>query len=419
MVKGKYIIIAVVAFLLGLTVIQFVWINKMATQYNKQFEYTVVAALRKAVYEVDARESVCWQVTDCFNKNNYKSCTHEHLNQQLWVFIDSILKSELTQSRICLNYEFQLTTSPHPHFDTPGDDADHKCFTIRSNMTTKNNEFIWYHVTFPSRSTFILTQIGWLFGLSLMLILLTIWAFVLIYRFYLQERNLASDTRNFINNLTHELKTPISAIRLANSRIVKSTAGVIDTAAYTGIIDHENKKLENHVNYLLDLSRLQKGKIPLQPEAVNVHELIEQLASGYQLQIDERKGTLNLQLNAANPILWADSFHLTNALSYLIDNAFKYSPQAPVITLNTENKRQQLVIAITDKGLGIDKADQKNIFNEFSRVNTGNVHNIKGFGLGLAYVAQVVKMHKGQIWLKSALGQGSTFFVQMPLTVIK
>ena len=282
-------------------------------------------------------------------------------------------------------------------------------------MVTIKGESIWLHITFPELNQFIMAQMGWLFLLSIGLIILTTVAFILIYRQYRQERLLARDTRNFINNLTHEFKTPLSAIQLANNRIIKATANQIDTTAYTRIITQENHKLDRHINYLLDLSRLQKGKMPLTFGLVHLHELITHLAESYRLQIDERKGNLNLALDAGKDMISADCYHLNNALNNLLDNACKYSPESPEITLSTFNKNGWVVVSVSDKGLGINKADQKIIFQEFSRVNTGDVHNVKGFGLGLTYVWQIVKLHNGNLRLESEKGKGSTFFIEIPL----
>jgi two-component system phosphate regulon sensor histidine kinase PhoR len=413
--KTQKLIILVIFFLISLIIIQFIWIIRAAGYQEKQFEYTVVAALNKSVTELDKQNSVCLQVTNCFDIKGFTCCEKEHLSLDKWTFIDSLIKAELAYSKICLPYEFQLTLDPHPHPVLTDVESRHKCFTVKSNLITTNNEPIWLHITFPGRNKFILAQIGWLFIVSIVLIVLTIGAFLLIYKYYRQEQSLSNDTRNFINNLTHEFKTPLASIRLANNRISKTPGCAENVAPYTRIIKQENDKLDLHINYLLDISRMQKGKMPMNFEVLDLHQQIRQVSDSFQLMIDERKGSIKLELLAQNFRVKADCFHISNAINNLLDNACKYSPQAPDIVIKTFNKNHKLVVAISDKGLGIDKADQKTIFQEFSRVNTGDIHNVKGFGLGLSYVGQVVQMHQGYLELQSKKGEGSTFFIELPI----
>lgn len=225
----------------------------------------------------------------------------------------------------------------------------------------------------------------------------------------------ANDTRNFINNLTHEFKTPLASIRLANNRISKLESCGDKALAYTHIIQQENDKLDEHINYLLDVSRIQKGRVPMNFDVLDIHVLVKKQSDSFILKIEDRKGSLTHELNAEKVMVNADCFHLTNAINNILDNACKYSPNKPELTIKTYNKNGSVIIAFSDKGIGIDKNDQKSIFQEFSRVDTGNIHNVKGFGLGLSYVWHVVSLHKGSLWLNSTKGEGSTFFMQLPV----
>ncbi len=414
--KTRFLIISVIIFLIALIIIQFLWIHRAAVSQEKKFEYTVVAALNKAITELNKQDAVCLQITNCFNAKGLSCCNKGDLSYDKWNFINSIITAELKHSKICIEYELQLSTTPHPHSMLENTETRHKCFTVKSSMLTTNQENIWLHITFPMRNKFIFAQIGWLFISSVILIFLTIIAFILIYTYYRQEQILAKDTRNFINNLTHEFKTPISSIRLANNRIIRAYKTKQNTEAYTSIINQENIKLENQVNYLLDISRLQKGKIPMKCEPVNLHEVISQQSDSFKLRIEDEKGSLQLNLIAENYMVCVDVFHIANAITNILDNACKYSPDKPEITITTSNKNGYIVVAIADKGLGIDKVDRKTIFQEFSRVNTGNIHNVKGFGLGLSYVWQIIKMHKGTLTLDSKKGEGSTFYIQIPIS---
>ncbi|MDA3891486.1 MAG: HAMP domain-containing sensor histidine kinase [Salinivirgaceae bacterium] len=413
-IKTGSLLIAVILFLISLIVIQFVWIMRTAKYQEKQFEFAVVVALNKAVGELNERNDICSQVIDCFDDKGYACCNQQDLRKDLWLFIDSIIQAELSYGKICLEYEFQLATQPHPHPIEVEDEGSHKCFTTKSSMQTTAGKHIWIHMSFPGRSKFILAQIGWLFIVSIVLILLTIGSFILIYRYFKQEQLLARDTRNFINNLTHEFKTPLASIRLANSRIMKTEECVDVTKAYTKIIKQENNKLDEHINYLLDISRLQKGKMPMNFEVLDVHELLVKQTDSFSLQIEDRKGSLLVNNEANKTLINGDCFHLANAFNNLLDNACKYTKDKPEIMVTMLNKNGSIIIAFSDNGIGIEKRDKKTIFQEFSRVDTGNIHNVKGFGLGLSYVGQIVKLHKGAVWLESNLGEGSTFFIQLP-----
>jgi two-component system phosphate regulon sensor histidine kinase PhoR len=414
-IKTGNLLIAVILFLISLTAIQFVWMMRAATYQEKQFEFAVVAALNKAINELNKQDEICLQVTDCFEEKGFTHCKKQDLNREIWMFIDSITRAELSYSKICIDYEFQLTTKPHPHPMGKENEDLHKCFTVKSDMITNLGNHIWLHINFPGRNRFILAQIGWLFIVSIVLILLTIVAFFLIYKSYRQEQALASDTRNFINNLTHEFKTPLASIRLANNRIIKIEECADKVSAYTKIIKQENDKLDEHINHLLDISRLQKGKIPMNIAPLDVFDLLQKQANSFALQIEERKGHLSIDNDAENTWVNADCFHLANAFTNILDNACKYTPENPEITITIVNKNGSIIIAFSDNGIGIEKSDQKTIFQEFSRVDTGNIHNVKGFGLGLSYVGQMIKMHKGSVWLDSKKGEGSTFFIQLPI----
>lgn len=413
-IKTKHLIISVIIFLIGLIIIQFFWIQRAANYQEKQFEFAVVAALNKAVGELNERNDICSQVIDCFDDKGYSCCNQQDMRKDLWLFIDSIIRAELSYSKICLSYEFQLATQPHPHPVDVNNPGKQKCFTAKSSMKTTKGKHIWIHMSFPGHSKFVLAQIGWLFILSIVLILLTIGAFILIYKYFRKEQLIARDTRNFINNLTHEFKTPLASIRLANSRIMKTEECANATIQYTKIIKQENDKLDQHINYLLDISRLQKGKMPMNNDVLNIHELLERQTDSFLLQIEDRKGSLSINNEATNTWINGDCFHLANAFNNLLDNACKYTKDKPEIMVTLVNKNGSIIIAFSDNGIGIDKSNQKTIFQEFSRVDTGDIHNVKGFGLGLSYVGQIINLHNGSVWLESNIGEGSTFFIQLP-----
>jgi two-component system phosphate regulon sensor histidine kinase PhoR len=226
----------------------------------------------------------------------------------------------------------------------------------------------------------------------------------------LRQKQLTEVQRDFINNMTHELQTPIATIRIAAD--VLNTAAIKDQPErlkkYTGIVKEEAQRLQNQVETVLNMAKAEKNKLPLNIEWLDVHQIITSLANKYEKD-------LTLHLEAAEPYIHADRLHLTNAVSNLIDNAFKYTPVNPDIHLHTSNQNGTLLIAVKDNGIGIAPEHQRKVFSKFYRVPTGNIHNVKGFGIGLSYVQQIAKAHGWKLQLTSEVGKGSEFKILIPL----
>ncbi len=226
-----------------------------------------------------------------------------------------------------------------------------------------------------------------------------------------KQKRLSEIQKDFINNMTHEFRTPLSTIALS-AEVLRQQAEQIQperTRNYTTIIEQETKRMRQHLERMLQIARTDKADLQLKLTEQNIHLLIEETVNNLKPLFDEKQAQVNLQLQAIRFTCLADKHHLTNALFNLIDNALKYVNQLPVITVSTFNQDKHIIISIQDNGIGIEKDQQKRIFQKFYRVPTGNVHNVKGFGLGLSYVKQVVEAHKGKISVNSAKDLGSTF----------
>jgi two-component system phosphate regulon sensor histidine kinase PhoR len=217
--------------------------------------------------------------------------------------------------------------------------------------------------------------------------------------------------------MTHELKTPVATISLASEMLQKDN--IIENREkalrYDGIIYDENKRLGEQVEKVLQMAVLEKGDFKLKKNLVDLHSIIKQVTEKMMLQIESRNGKLQLYLNATDAVTRVDEVHFSNIISNLLDNAIKYSPENPDITISTLNEKNQIVIAVSDKGIGMSKDAQKRVFEKFYRVPTGNIHNVKGFGLGLSYVKIMTEAHGGSITLQSEPGKGSTFQIFLPL----
>jgi len=235
--------------------------------------------------------------------------------------------------------------------------------------------------------------------------------------YIIQRQKKISDMKNdFINNMTHEFKTPIATISLATDSI--NNPSIISNQdkvqRFTRIIKQENTRMLGQVEKVLQLAQLEKKDLQLKFSEINVHQLLQEISEHVNLQIKGKKGDLKLNLEAKNPVIEGDLTHISNILYNLLDNANKYSPDSPDIKVTTKNVLQGIEISIEDKGIGISRENQKYIFEKFYRVSTGNLHDVKGFGLGLSYVKVMVDAHQGQIQVKSSLGKGSNFVLYFP-----
>lgn len=252
--------------------------------------------------------------------------------------------------------------------------------------------------------------------MSLFLVMVIAVLFIISIRTVANQRRLDQMKTQFINNMTHEIKTPISTISLA-CEMLQDQSIAQDNAArptYVGIIADENQRMRMLVETILQSSKMSGRKVNLNLTEVNVDHVVEKVAQSFQLTLSNRNGRLETHLDAQPPTLVADELHLTNMIYNLVDNGIKYSPTTPHIIVSTRHDGNRFVISVRDHGMGIAKADQKHVFEKFYRVSTGNVHNVKGFGIGLNYVAQVVRLHHGTISLESEPGQGSTFTISLP-----
>jgi len=256
-----------------------------------------------------------------------------------------------------------------------------------------------------------------LLAVSLVLVVALIWtSYNSIRTIFLQKQN--SEIKNdFINNMTHELKTPISTISLACEALSDPELAKIETIKnrYLNIINTENKRLGLLVEEVLQSAVLDKGDFKLKKEEGDLHELLKEVIEKYQIQLKERGGKVELNLDAPNARFEFDKNHLTNVIYNLLDNAVKYSKNEPRITISTKLNAGNILLSVKDQGIGISADNLKKIFDRLYRVPTGNVHNVKGFGLGLSYVKIITERLGGKVSVESQLEKGSTFYIELPL----
>lgn len=231
----------------------------------------------------------------------------------------------------------------------------------------------------------------------------------------LKQKRLSDIKNDFINNMTHELKTPISTIGLSSEMLMKGTVSEKDDIQrYAGVIFKENKRLQKQVERVLNIAKLDKEEIELKREEINFHELLEEAKDTFEFNQLTHGGSITLDLKAENDLIQVDEVHVGNVIYNLLDNAVKYCKDQPIIVLSTWNDKKGIYFEISDNGIGIKREFQKMIFDKFYRISTGNLHDVKGFGLGLYYVKLVVEAHNGTIDVKSAPEKGTTFKIWLP-----
>lgn len=328
---------------------------------------------------------------------------------------DTLLKDAFAEHRITANFDFAIST----------DTANFIFFSSQNDVNTlKETEYIKalssnqiLHLHFIQQRNYLLYNIKMPLIISFLLLASIAFALIFLSETVKQQNELAKQKTNFINNITHELKTPIATIdfALANIENEKNINNPDKIRAITSIIRQENKRMNTQVERVLTAAKADKKALQINKEPVNIHDIIQTLSENFAIKIKEKGGTFQPNLNAEQAIIQGDAFHLTNVFSNLMDNAFKYSTNKIAIKVETLNTKNGLQINILDEGLGIPKKAQSKVFEQFYRVSTGDLHDVKGFGLGLSYVKAIIEQHNGKITLKSKLGKGSTFSVQFPI----
>jgi two-component system phosphate regulon sensor histidine kinase PhoR len=274
-------------------------------------------------------------------------------------------------------------------------------------------------VIVPNFKKLVLRSLRWDFAIAILFTLIIIAAFYLTLRTLLRQKKLSEIKNDFINNMTHEFKTPIATISLAVDAL-KNEKVMFDKEKmgyFSNIIKEENKRMNRQVETILKASLLDRQEVELVLKPLHVHAVINSVLENFTLQLEERRGKADLSLLAENDLIEADEVHFSNLVNNLIDNAVKYGKDniPPLIKIATASTRKSFILRIEDNGIGMNRDTVKRIFEKFYRAHTGNVHNVKGFGLGLSYVKTMVDAHHGEIKVDSVIGRGSTFTIELPL----
>jgi signal transduction histidine kinase len=337
--------------------------------------------------------------------------------------LEKSLSKALADKDIHSTYEYAVITSSPGNNKVPlrsgGFQIDkknqvHRVSLFPNDIFRKTNTLLLY---FPEQKSIVLKSLSGLMLVSVFFTLIIILSSVLGIVTMLRQKKISDIKTDFINNMTHEFKTPIATISIAVDSI--NNAKVIDEPerikSFTRIIREENNRMNARVEQVLQMALLDSSEFRLNLKPVDVNALVTKVAGNIRLQIENREGRLDLHPGATNSWVEADEIHFSNVIMNLLDNANKYSPGKPEISLTTANRGASVVVTVEDRGLGMNTETQRKIFEKFYRLTTGNIHNVKGFGLGLSYARAIVLAHKGEIRVISEVGKGSTFVVTLPV----
>jgi two-component system, OmpR family, phosphate regulon sensor histidine kinase PhoR len=412
------IITALVALsVLGIIYLQFEWIKGAMKLKREQYDNDIYASLNSIRDSLDKKRNkdiigFLFPAPE-LSFSNYIPTARVVSNYEL----KEIIKNEMLRKNIKQPFEFCITNQARlPVMFSTGYksdflDATNNYEEFLSGNNLINNEVLNLYIIEPE--DYFKKHKAYLFLFAILFTTIIIAAFVLTIKTLFSQKRLSEIKSDFINNMTHEFKTPIATIQLASDALIneKVIHNEDQIRYYTTIIKEENRRMNKQVEKILQASQLEKDEIKLQLKKIDTHEIIKKIAANVSLQLEEINAMLNIHLEAQRQMIDADEVHFTNIIFNLVDNAIKYSKENPLIEIMTKNIDNQLHIAIKDNGIGMNKETQRSVYEKFFRAHTGNLHNVKGFGLGLTYVKNIVEAHHGKIKLTSELGIGTTFTV--------
>ena len=413
----RFVVILAALSIVGITITQIYWVRKAFDLKEAEFVRTVNTALYNVanqLFEINRTPSPAVNPVKQLSTNYFVVMVNSEIDATL---LEYLLRNEFEKRGIVADFEYgvydclseRMVYGDYVAFNTAKEKNTNK------NLPKWSNQAYYFGVQFPNRAAHIINQMGiWSFSSVVLLTVITFFAYTLFV--ILKQKRLSEVQKDFINNMTHEFKTPIATI--AVSAEVLKDANIVNQPErlrnYAGIIEKENVRLKHQVERVLQMARLDKEDIGLKKELLDVHQIVQDSIKNCTMALEERKGTLKSDLAATRSQVEGDKFHLTSVLNNLIDNAIKYCREIPAITIRTFNNKDGCIIEVRDNGIGISPEHQRRIFQKFYRVPTGNVHDVKGFGLGLSYAKTIVEAHGGEISLQSELGMGCSFQIYIP-----
>lgn len=439
------IIVLISLSLVGIIYIQYNWIDTMLVNKQEEFRWKVIRAIAEVGEQLATEQKSPLPSLRNFRSRpgfNFPSDQFQRelvrpatVGQKYTVFevADKLRKAMAVQGLKgvpfefavigevgTLNYEYELQSKD---FQTQFEDTVNNLplhMPIQQPAGTDMENLVPPETMFmvvPDIKALVFRQMRWMIAGAIFFTLMIISAFAITVYALLRQKKLSEIKNDFINNMTHEFKTPLATISLAvdalrNNKVIEDRSRM---DYFSGIIKEENKRMNKHVETILQAALMDKQELQLNKEPVHVHEIIRETASNYTLQLQDIDGKIDIRLNAQNDLVNADQVHFKNLVSNLIDNAVKYSREKLLLRITSTNAGHSLLISFEDNGIGMSKETVRRIFEKFYRAHTGNLHNVKGFGLGLSYVKTIVDALDGRIRVDSTPGKGSCFTLELPL----
>jgi two-component system phosphate regulon sensor histidine kinase PhoR len=415
----RLIVILAAFSIIGITITQIYWVKRAFNLKESEFQRSVSTALFNVAHQI-------------FDINKTPSPVNNPVKQLSTNYFIVVINSEIDASMLefLLRTEFERRNI-QADFEYGIYDCSNECMNYgnyvplkistekiikKSSLPKWANGGYYFGVQFPNREAQIINQMGiWSFSSVVLLLVIIFFSYTLFV--ILKQKRLSEVQKDFINNMTHEFKTPISTIALSaevlkDPQIIHQPERLL---SYTAIIEKENNRLKQHVERVLQMARLDKEDIGLKKELTDIHHVVTEAIKNVSHGLSEKNGQISFQRENSNHLVNCDRLHVLNVLNNLLDNAIKYCKTNPQINIAVSTVDKGLTIEVRDNGIGIANENQKRVFQKFYRVSTGNVHDVKGFGLGLSYVKTIIEAHGGNIFLTSELDKGSTFKIWLPL----
>jgi two-component system phosphate regulon sensor histidine kinase PhoR len=426
----QFIIVLATVSLAGVILMQTFWFYKAFRFQQTQLDQRIHIALVHVAEQIlilNNNPSTLVNPVIQNSSNYYTVMVNDMINVKK---LERLLQEQFEFRQIYTDFEYGIYESNtkklifansvkmQPPKTNPQVDSLVKTLPIPTFLPALTKENYYFTVHFPTLQSYMLGEMDiWIFSTFVLFIVIIFFAYTLFA--ILRQKRLSEVQRDFINNMTHEFKTPIATIAISSEVLMKPTIAEKPEKLlnYATIINEETKRLKKQVERVLQMATLEKEDLKLNLEILNLHELIEKVVISLEAPLRKVSGTIHLKLDETPIALRADKLHLTNILHNLVDNAIKYSKENPEITISTVQKRHGVEISVADKGIGIAPEMKRKIFDKFYRVPTGDVHDVKGFGLGLSYVKLMIEAHKGTIKAQSVLKEGTTFVIYLPMNV--
>jgi len=402
--------------IVSITALQIYWLAKNWSEKSQEFDEKVNIALRNVVQEFKKVTTLpSYEVIKQVSSNYYVVNINQVINAN---DLEHYLKTNL--EKVGLNEVCQYAIYDCNSNKMVGGNLlnlDKTDNLKKEELPTYDKYTYYFGIRFPEKQENVLYMM-----LPSLIVSGILFVTVLFFTYsifvILRQKQLSEMQKDFINNMTHEFKTPISTIKIS-ADVFNNDALVLNNERlkrYATIIAEQNQRLNNQVEKVLQIAKIEREEFRLNKESLHLHQLIEECLLGIRLNIENSNGKLTLDLKAENDLIVADRLHLTNVIHNLLDNAIKYCKTTPIVTITTQNSNDKLRLSIKDEGIGIAKEHQDKIFQKFYRVPTGNVHNVKGFGLGLFYVQSICNAHRWKIALDSVFHQETTVTISMNYT---